>query len=148
MNALESPSGAPDSTSPDRARPHRSRIVRGLLFAAGLLSVGLGVLGVFLPVLPTTPFMILAAACFAQSSDRFYQWLLNHRVFGQMIRDWREHGTIPLRAKLIAIPLIVLTIGASILFVVPLLPVKILLGCIGLGVIVFLLRMPTTPSSV
>ncbi len=148
MNALESPSGTPASTSPDRARPHRSRIVRGLLFAAGLLSVGLGVLGVFLPVLPTTPFMILAAACFAQSSDRFYQWLLNHRVFGQMIRDWREHGTIPLRAKLIAIPLIVLTIGASILFVVPLLPVKILLGCIGLGVIVFLLRMPTTPSSV
>lgn len=148
MNAPESPSSTLETTSPDRARPHRSRVVRALLFTAGMLSVGLGLLGVFLPVLPTTPFMILAAACFAQSSDRFYQWLLNHRVFGQVIRDWREHGTIPLRAKLIAIPLIVITMGASILFVIPVLAVKVLLGCIGLGVIIFLLRTPTTPSSV
>lgn len=124
---------------------HRSPLVRYLLAGAGLLSVTLGILGVFLPLLPTTPFLLLASICFANSSERFYNWLMNHRYFGSYIREWRLHGTIPLRAKIVAIALIVLTIGGSILFVVPLLPVKILLGAIGLGVIVYLLSIPTAP---
>lgn len=63
----------------------------------------LGVIGVFLPVLPTTPFIILAAACFARSSPRLEAWLLSHRIFGPLLRDWRERGAIPRRAKLAAL---------------------------------------------
>ncbi|MEQ9365082.1 MAG: YbaN family protein [Leptospirales bacterium] len=128
-------------------RPHRSPVVRYLLAIVGALSVALGILGVFLPLLPTTPFLLLAAVCFANSSERFYNWLMNHRLFGPYIREWRLHGTIPLRAKIVAIALIVLTIGASILFVIPLLVVKIFLACIGLGVIAFLLRTPTSRAN-
>lgn len=63
----------------------------------------LGVIGAFLPILPTTPFMILAAGCFARSSPRLEAWLLSHPVFGPMLRDWRERGAIPQRAKMAAV---------------------------------------------
>ncbi len=122
---------------------HRSRAVRYAYFAGGVVSLGLGVIGVFLPVLPTTPFLLLAAACFVRSSARFYNWLLNHRLFGSSIRNWRRTGAIPLKAKLIAITLIALTIGASILFVIPLWPVKLLLAVIGVSVSVYLATRPT-----
>lgn len=124
-------------------RLHRSRIVRHLLAIAGTFSLGLGIVGIFLPLLPTTPFLLLAAICYANSSEKFYNWLMNHRFFGSYIRNWRRYGAIPLKAKIVAIVLIVVTIGSSIVFVIPLLGVKILLGCIGLAVIVYLLRMPT-----
>jgi uncharacterized membrane protein YbaN (DUF454 family) len=73
--------------------------LRILFASAGLFFVALGVAGAFLPILPTTPFIILAAACFARSSPRLEAWLLSHRVFGPMLRDWRERGAIPRRAK-------------------------------------------------
>ena len=72
---------------------------RGLYLVLGLACVGLGIAGVFLPVLPTTPFMIRAAACFARSSTRLEAWLLGHRRFGPVLRDWRARGAIPRRAK-------------------------------------------------
>jgi len=68
-----------------------------------LFFVALGVVGAFLPILPTTPFIILAAACFARSSPRLEAWLLSHRVFGPLLRDWRERGAIPRHAKLAAL---------------------------------------------
>ncbi|MFA7305383.1 MAG: YbaN family protein [Hyphomicrobium sp.] len=77
--------------------------MRILFASAGLFFVTLGVAGAFLPVLPTTPFIILAAACFARSSPRLEAWLLSHRVFGPMLRDWRERGAIPRRAKTVAV---------------------------------------------
>jgi uncharacterized membrane protein YbaN (DUF454 family) len=77
--------------------------MRGLFLALGLVCVALGFAGVVLPVLPTTPFMILAAACFARSSTRLERWLLRHRRFGPTLRDWRERGAIPARAKLAAL---------------------------------------------
>lgn len=73
--------------------------MRPLWLAAGIVSVGLGLAGVALPLLPTTPFMILAAACFARSSPRLHDWLWNHRLFGPTIRDWRQHRAIPPVAK-------------------------------------------------
>jgi uncharacterized protein len=81
----------------------RSRLVRGLFLALGLGFVGLGLVGVVLPVLPTTPFMILAAACFARSSARLEEWLLAHPRFGTTLRAWREKGAIPPRAKAMAL---------------------------------------------
>ena len=81
----------------------RPRLVRGLFLAAGLACLGLGLVGVVLPVLPTTPFLILAAACFARSSQRLERWLLDHPRFGAPLRAWRERGAIPRRAKAAAL---------------------------------------------
>ena len=75
---------------------------RPAFFAAGSVLVAVGFVGAFLPLLPTTPFLILAAACFARSSPRLEHWLLNHRQFGPMLRSWRENGAIPVKAKAFA----------------------------------------------
>lgn len=79
-----------------------SPVVRGLYLAAGLFCVALGFIGIFLPVLPTTPFLILAVACFARSSQRLESWMLDHPRFGPLLRDWRRRGAIPRRAKMMA----------------------------------------------
>ena len=78
---------------------NRPRLLRYALFAIGWLSVALGVIGIFLPVLPTTPFLLLAAACFARSSPRFYQWLVEHPRLGPWIRDYLDGNGIPLKIK-------------------------------------------------
>lgn len=76
--------------------------LRALWVAGGLLALGTGLVGIFLPLLPTTPFVLLAAFCFARSSPRLEAWLLAHARFGPMIRNWRDHHAIPLRAKQLA----------------------------------------------
>lgn len=70
-----------------------------LFFGLGLTALVLGVLGIFLPILPTTPFILLSAFCFAQSSERFYHWLTQHRYFGPMIADWQHYRRVPKKAK-------------------------------------------------
>jgi uncharacterized protein len=80
-----------------------NELMRQLYLILGLGFVGLGFIGIFLPVLPTTPFLILAAACFARSSPRLERWLLEHRHFGPSLRAWRDNGAIPWRAKLMAL---------------------------------------------
>ena len=83
------------------SRPPASGSVwlRGIYLAIGLFFVALGIAGAFLPVLPTTPFMIVAAACFARSSARLEDWLLGHKRFGPTLREWRERGAVPRKAK-------------------------------------------------
>jgi len=132
--------------SPDTGtdRELASGPLRWLLLGAGFLFVGLAALGVILPLLPTTPFVLVAAACFARSSPRFYKWLLANRVFGPLITDWRAHGSIPLRAKILAVTLIVLVGGSSILFVVEPVWLQILIAAILLSVITWLLSRPTS----
>ena len=98
---------------------NRPRLLRYTLFAIGWLSVALGVIGIFLPVLPTTPFLLLAAACFARSSPRFYQWLVDHPRLGPWIRDYLDGNGIPLKGKVYAIGLMWLSIGVSC-YLVPL----------------------------
>lgn len=87
----------------------REKLRRGMWGAAGLICVGLGFIGILLPVMPTTPFLILAAACFARSSPRMEAWIQNHPQFGPLIRDWQQRGAIPRTAKRLA----VLSISAS-----------------------------------
>lgn len=89
------------------------RVLRYVLLAIGWLSVALGVIGIFLPVLPTTPFLLLAAASFARSSPRFYQWLVHHPHLGPWIRDYLDGNGIPLKGKVYAISLMWLSIGFS-----------------------------------
>ena len=104
---------------PREIQESRHRGVRYLLLALGWLCVALGVIGIFLPVLPTTPFLLLAAACFVRSSKRFYLWLVNHRQLGPWIVDYLEGQGIPLKGKVYAIGLMWLSIGLSC-YLVPL----------------------------
>jgi len=77
--------------------------LRAFWFVLGLLSLGLGALGVVLPLLPTTPFVLLAAFSFARSSETFHAWLLHHRIFGPLIKNWNENGSISRRTKIVSI---------------------------------------------
>ncbi len=120
-----------------------NRMIKGLWIAGGSLSVALGVIGIFFPVLPTTPFLLLAAFCYARSSRRFYDWLLNNRWFGAYIRNYREGRGIPLTEKILAISSLWLTIGFSILFVVRVMWVKLLLLAIAVGVTIHLVCIKT-----
>ena len=107
---------------------------RGVLIVAGTSFVGLGILGIFLPLLPTTPFLLLAAACYARSSERFYNWLLNNRWFGRYIKNYLEGKGLPLKVKVLSLCLLWITIGYSVVFVVDTLVVRILLIVIAVGV--------------
>ena len=133
-------------TAKNREGQYGSRPRRAVFFCLGCLFVGLGAVGVILPLIPTTPFLLLAAACYARSSRRFYDWLLANRIFGPTIRHWQESGSVALRTKVVAITLLVLTLGSSVVFFVPLWPVKTLLVAIGAWVVYFLVRLPTEPS--
>jgi uncharacterized membrane protein YbaN (DUF454 family) len=92
---------------------------RLLWLLGGIVFVAVGAIGVVLPLLPTTPFLLLAAYCFARSSTKLHDWLLNHRSFGPLINNWDQHGSIDRRSKRIAIVVIVLTAVISILIGVP-----------------------------
>jgi uncharacterized membrane protein YbaN (DUF454 family) len=124
-------------------RKHNSLTVRVVLVAAGTLCVGLGVLGLFVPVLPTTPFLLLAAACYARASNRFYNWLLRNRTFGPTIREWRRYRSIPYRTKLTAIGLMALTLASSIVFFVRNPALQAALAAFGVVLAVWLYRIPS-----
>lgn len=119
------------------------RALRAFYLAAGFVCVGLAALGLVLPVLPTTPFLLLAAACFARSSDRFYKRLLNHRAFGPLVREWREHRSIPYRTKLFAIGLMSVSLCVSIVFFVRPAWLQAVLAVVGLLLAAWLYRIPS-----
>lgn len=112
-----------------------------LLITAGWLAVILGVMGIFLPILPTTPFLILAASCFAKSSERFYTWLINSPLLGPIILDWQKNRVVSGRTKLWSLTVIVMTFSISIM-VVPLVWGKVILGVLMLCCIIGVYRAP------
>ena len=81
-----------------------------LLIILGSICLALGVIGIFLPLLPTTPFLLLSAALYVRSSDKLYQWLIHQKYLGEYIRNFREHKAIPLRAKIISITMVWITL--------------------------------------
>ncbi len=108
----------------------------------GTISLGLGLIGIFLPVLPTTPFLLLTAALYARSSDKLYNWLMSHHYLGAYIKDFREHRTLPLRVKIISVSTLWITICLSI-YMVDILFVKIMLILIALAVTIHILHYKT-----
>lgn len=114
-----------------------------VLNICGCLAVVLAILGVFLPLLPTTPFLLLASACFARGSDRLHRWLLNHGTFGQYLRNFEQGRGIPARAKLLALAMMWTSIGYAV-WRYPQWWLKAGLLLIAIGVSIYLLRLPTT----
>ncbi|MFN3567011.1 MAG: YbaN family protein [Burkholderiaceae bacterium] len=127
----------------EAVREHASPVVRWLLLAAGTVFVALGLIGLFLPVLPTTPFMLLAAASYARASKRCYDWLLSNRTFGPMIHEWRKHRSIPYRTKIAAIGLMLVTLAISIVFFVQPGWLKAVLAAMGLALALWMYRLPS-----
>jgi uncharacterized membrane protein YbaN (DUF454 family) len=127
----------------DETKPLAPRGIRLALVAVGLVCVGLGAIGIVTPILPTTPFLLVAAACFARASPRSYQRLLANPTFGPLIRDWRERRAIPRRAKLTAIAAIAATIGSSVAFFAEPLWLDALLVATGLTLCTWILRQRT-----
>lgn len=115
---------------------------RPLLIAAGALSLSVGVVGILLPVLPTTPFLLLTAACWLRSSKRLHDWLLGHPFFGSHLRGYLQHRAVPLRTKIGALVFLWASLGLSAVLVNSL-HVQIALGVVGVAVTVHLVRLKT-----
>lgn len=122
-------------------------MIRVLFLLLGLFFTGLGVVGAFLPLLPTTVFLILAAACFARSSPRLEAWILSHRQFGPLVRNWREHGVIPPRAKALACGGMALGFAGFWFSAHPRLWLTLLVGAIIGACAAFVLSRPSSPAS-
>jgi len=120
---------------------HNSAFVRHVFIVLGFAALVLGFIGIFLPILPTTPFILLAAAFFARGSERFHSWLLQHHITGPLIVEWYEHRSLRAGVKHWAYLLTVLSFGSSILIIEPL-QIKFLLLILFLILIYFLWRIP------
>lgn len=120
-----------------------NKATRILLIIAGTLCVILALIGVLFPVLPTTPFLLLAAVCYGRSSEKFYHWLLNNGLFGRYIRNYREGRGIPLKQKVITIGLLWLSIGYAAWQVAPQWWLKLILIGVAAGVTTHLVRAKT-----
>lgn len=107
----------------------------------GAFSVVLGIVGIFLPVMPTVPFMILAAFFFSRSSPRLHQWVLNLPKLGPVVKDWEENGRIPVKVKWLAIFAIIIFMSSSIYFV-PTLMIRYSLLFIGFAISIFIISRP------
>lgn len=123
------------------------KIKKIALVIAGSLSLILGIIGIFLPLLPTTPLLLLSAACYIRSSKKLYTFLINNKYLGSYIKDYQEKGTIPKKSKIIAICFLWMSIGGSVLFIITKPYVKFILISIATGVTIHILRLKTSEAS-
>lgn len=124
-----------------------NRLLKYLLVSAGTFFLGLGIIGIFLPIVPTTPFLLLAAACYARSSKRFYDWLMNNKWFGSYIKNYQEGRGVPLKVKILTISILWITILLSV-FIVQIFWVRILLILIAFGVTIHILTIKTYKKTI
>lgn len=118
-----------------------------IFLSLGWISLGLGVLGIFLPILPTTPFAILSGYLFSKSSPRLHQWLLTRPVLGELVIQWEKYGIIKLKAKTLSTVLIVPLFSYTLIFVDVVLPIKIIVFLTGVAVLTFIWTRPSTTQS-
>lgn len=139
-------------TDPE-ATPHPSTmspVWRAVLLVVGTISLAIGVVGILLPVLPTTPFLLVTAACYARASTRLYGWLLGQRSLGPIIAEWRRSRSFPPGVKTRALVAVAITFGISLVLIDSLM-IRVVLLIVAAILMTFLARIPTAqagPSSV
>ena len=121
--------------------------IKVLLIATGTFFIGLGIVGIFAPVLPTTPFLLISATLYAKSSKSFYNWLVNNKILGRYIKNYREGKGIPLKLKIITIALLWITIGCSATFAIDIFWVRVILVIIAIGVTIHIIRIKPLDKS-
>lgn len=121
----------------------KSWLTRLALILAGSFFLGIGIIGILLPLLPTTPFILLAVSCYARSSNKLHDWLLNNRWLGNYIKNYRAGRGIPAKVKIVSISFLWVVIGYSVIFVVHILLIKILLIIIAALVTLHILFIKT-----
>ena len=126
----------------------RGPVLRALYLVLGLVFVGIGIVGVFLPLIPTTGPLLLAAFFFARSSDRLHEWLVSHPRFGRFISDFQDGRGIPVRTKVVAVTAMTAAFTYSIGWVLEPLAARILVVAVGIWAIGFVLRIPNAPRPV
>ncbi|MCZ7611548.1 MAG: YbaN family protein [Ignavibacterium sp.] len=112
-------------------------------FVSGILLVAIGIIGIFLPVLPTTIFLILASACFVRSSPKINEWLRNHKILGALLKNYQDKTGLTIRSKVINIIFLWITILVSAFMLTESLPIKLLLLAIAIGVSIHLIMIKT-----
>jgi uncharacterized membrane protein YbaN (DUF454 family) len=126
-----------------KAKESNNFFFKALWISLGSLFVALAAVGVALPGIPTTPFLILAAACYIRSSQKLYDWLISNKTFGPYLKDYREGKGIPKKAKMLAISMIILFVGSSVIFGIETLYLKIAVGVLGLtGLLYVIFKVP------
>lgn len=119
--------------------------MRPIYLAIGFTFVGLGVLGAVLPLLPTTPFLLIALWAFSRSSDRFHHWLYTHPRFGPRLRDWNEHGVVPVKVKLTSLSAMTVSLGLMVFVARVKWPVLLASGALMLVGAAYVLSRPSRP---
>jgi uncharacterized membrane protein YbaN (DUF454 family) len=137
-------------TFADKCKEQGKKLVKTLWLVAGTVCVVLGAIGIVLPILPTTPFLLAAAACYYKSSPRMHRWLLNNKWFGEYIRNYTEGKGLAKKTKIIALTVLWATIGFSSVFMlgrllpaVLVLPMQLIMVAVAIAVSVHILRLPT-----
>ncbi len=153
LSALEEPkqvqaSAVVSELVPDVAHPIASKnpLVRFFFVASGWLSLTLGFFGIFLPLLPTTPFVLLAALCFSKGSPRLHNWLRSTKLAGRIIRDWEEHGMIRHRTKVVTTVLMVGLTSYPVIFIPMWMICRVLMICTSICVLTFIWTRPSEPN--
>jgi len=132
---------------PEPGKKHvKSAFMRWVLICCGWIFIVGGIAGIFLPLVPTVPFLLLAAACFARSSERFHTWLVEHNHLGPLVRDYLNGAGIPRRVKRAAICMIWVSFPASTFLFANALWLKVLLIAAAVAITVYLLFLPTAPK--
>jgi hypothetical protein len=124
-----------------------SSFKKGTFIVAGTISLGLGAAGVFLPILPTTPFLLLSATCYYKGSERMHRWILNNKLFGSYIRNYKEGKGISKNAKILTLFLLWITIGYTSFFITSNYVVQLVFFTIAVAVTVHVATLPTFRKS-
>jgi len=133
-----------------RCEKQGRKVTRALWLVVGLVCMVLGIMGMALPILPTTPFLLAAAGCFCKSSTKMYNWLLNNKWFGNYIRNYREGRGLPLKTKITALTFLWTTIVVSTVFLLNrllpaqfVLPIQLIMVAVAVGVSIHIMKLPT-----
>ena len=120
-----------------------NRLKKAFFTVIGTIFLGLGAVGIVLPILPTTPFLLLSAACYLKGSERMHRWLLNNKIFGSYIKNYRDGKGISARGKIFTLSLLWVTIVYSAVFIVNSAVIQAVLLAVCIGVTIHLVKIPT-----